>query len=284
MGNQNCHAEIIFDDGVKWLARLRLAWTISPPALVFDWSCGLDPTIAIGVDYILQAKLDGKPLDWPSARPEQREKIMQQLADVCLELEKHPFDFIGSLVTVDRNPASPNGHNSPYDIKVNTYLAHRSRLHVMEALFESHKPTDQFFLIHPDDKGDHILVNDAFDITGIIDWEWTRTASKAEAFSSPCMMWPVGKFYDGSKDFSPAERRFADIFRQRGRADLARYVEDGRKVQRFFFGLGTEGAYDDENTFAALFMGLRRTFGFEDVEWAVWKKRELERARDARHS
>lgn len=124
MGNQNCHVEVIFQDGVKWLARFRLTKTSSPPCQVrdyilrseaatmmyfqkytriptpkiFDWACESDPTNALGVGYILMEKLDGKPLDWNTSTSEQREKVIQQLADICLEIEKHPFESMGSLI------------------------------------------------------------------------------------------------------------------------------------------------------------------------------------------
>jgi len=127
MGNQNCHAEITFEDNVKWLARFRLARTSPPPRevrewilrseaatmlylqqhtriptpKVFDWACesDLDNPIGGGVGYILMEKLDGKPLDWQTASAEQREKVMQQLADIFIEIEKHPFNAMGSLVS-----------------------------------------------------------------------------------------------------------------------------------------------------------------------------------------
>lgn len=35
---------------------------------------------------------------------------------------------------------------------------------------------DKFYLKHTDDKGDHTVFNDDFNITGIIDWEWAYTA------------------------------------------------------------------------------------------------------------
>jgi len=54
-----------------------------------------------------------------------------------------------------------------------------------------------FFLKHTDDKGEHILVDDEYNITGIIDWVFASTACKAYAFSSPCMMWPVAAYYEG---------------------------------------------------------------------------------------
>ena len=124
-----------------------------------------------------------------------------------------------------------------------TYLVHRFRQDIIGSLLADVSPGDQFFLKHPDDKGDHILVDDFFNIVGIIDWEWTQTVSKAEAFSSPCMMWPVGDFYDGSNELAADEIRMAAIFRERGREDLADYVVKGRKIQRFFFALGVESSF-----------------------------------------
>lgn len=78
--------------------------------------------------------------------------------------------------------------NVPAD--VSTY--HHFRLETLDRLWGDVSQGRQFFLKHPDDKGDHILVNDHYEIMGMIDWEWTVTVSGAEAFCSPCMMWPNG--------------------------------------------------------------------------------------------
>lgn len=43
-------------------------------------------------------KLRGSPLDWNRASKDQKTKVMEQLVDVFLELEKHPFQMTGSLV------------------------------------------------------------------------------------------------------------------------------------------------------------------------------------------
>ncbi|KAL6854883.1 hypothetical protein ACO1O0_006017 [Amphichorda felina] len=239
MGNQNCHAEITFQDGVKWLARFRLARTSSPPQQVLD--CILRSEAATMI-FLQQHTCVPAPkvFDWASgsdpknplknsATPAQREKIMQQLADIFLELGKHPFDAMGSLLSqgdavsiqglahqstfqVGKGPIGPFSSSlegSRAVIKsyltmiasgeidaacpVDTYLAHRFRLDIVaDALgHEDGASAGRFFLKHPDDKGDHILVNDSFDIVGIIDWEWTQAASKPEAFCSPCMMWPI---------------------------------------------------------------------------------------------
>lgn len=225
MGNQNFHAEITFQDGVKWLARFRLARTSSPPQQVrdcilrseaatmiffqqhtcvpapkvFDWASESDPK--------LMEKLAGSPLDWNSATPAQREKVTHQLADIFLELEKHPFDAMGSLLSQgDAVSIQGLAHQSTFQVgkgpigpfssslegsravinsyltmiasgeidaacPVYRYLAHRFRLDIVaDALgHEDGASAGRFFLKHPDDKGDHILVNDSFDIVGIID-------------------------------------------------------------------------------------------------------------------
>lgn len=124
MGNQNCHAEIGFNNKVKWLARFRLARTSSPPQEVrdwilrseaatmtylqkhtcistlkiYDWACESDRENQIGVDYILMEKLDGKLLDWQTATLPQIEKVMQQLDDIFIEIGRHPFEAMGSLL------------------------------------------------------------------------------------------------------------------------------------------------------------------------------------------
>ncbi|KAH6705750.1 hypothetical protein EV126DRAFT_412686 [Verticillium dahliae] len=345
MGNQNCHAEITFQDNVKWLARFRLARTSSPPREVrdwilrseaatmiylqqhtciptpkiFDWAAESDPGNTLGVGYILMEKLDGKSLDWQAATPEQKEKVMQQLVDILLEIEKHPFEAMGSLVSSAGDTIDVQGlaHQSTFRVgtgplgpfssslegsqamlesylamiasgeidtpcPVDTYLVHRFRLDIVGGLWEDVPVGGQFFLKHPDDKGDHMLVNDSFDIVGIIDWEWTQTVSRAEAFCSPCMMWPVTEFYNGSNELTADELRLAAIFRERGRGDLANCVIEGRRIQRFFFALGPESSFSDRKTFTHLFAGLQRAFNSEDEGWEPWKSKALEKWKDDR--
>jgi hypothetical protein len=228
---------------------------------------------------------------------------------VFLEIEKHPFDRIGSLVpsksegtafevqgiahsTLDRAELSGRalGPFEPSTVAARTViesylgmiangeigtdylddilLAHRFRLDIIDGIWKESQPREKFCLKHPDDKGDHILVDESFNIVGIIDWEWTRTVSKEEAFSSPCMMWPVGRFYEGSNELSDEEVRFAEIFRERGRNDLADCVMQGRKVQRFYFAFGPDsGAHGDQKTFMDSFAGLRGVFESRNGEW-----------------
>jgi hypothetical protein len=90
------------------------------------------------------------------------------------------------------------------------------------------------------------------------------------------MMWPVEEFYDGNNALDKDELRLANIFRERGLEDLAQCVTQGRKVQRFFFGLGTETSFLDKSTFTSLFKGLQQAFSLEEEEdWEQWKDSAL---------
>ncbi|KAG5990376.1 hypothetical protein E4U52_004643 [Claviceps spartinae] len=366
MGGRNCHADITFEDGVVWIARFRLIDSRKPPEArkyvlqseaatmqfldrhtrvpsprVFDWACESDPTNTIGVGYILMEKLNGTSLEWNEATATQKEKIVRQFADIMLEIERHPFDRLGSLIFTtefssrearrgaavesqiqvgalanesmfrsgdDAMPLGPfrsskeaflatveahsrmvvAGEIGTADQALDILLAHRFRLDVLDRVSEqtatAEKGGEQFFLKHADDKGDHILVNDEFDIVGIIDWEWCQTASREQAFSSPCMMWPINAFYDGSNELAEEELLLARVLRERGREDLASCVLHGRKVQRLMFELSPMVVYEDRKTRASFFMGLKRAFDGHDVktngqavedEWETWKAKAL---------
>lgn len=163
-------------------------------------------------------------------------------------------------------------------LPIDNSLAFLWQLSAIDALVDSSaSKSGPFYLKHQDDKGDHILVDDHHNITGIIDWEWASAEAKELAFSSPCMMWPVGKFYDGHNDLSGDEIYFAKALASRGRDDLSEMVMHGRRWQRFLFFLG--GIPHDKAEFEALFQGLRRTFvsvGETEVSpYEEWKEMAL---------
>lgn len=105
----------------------------------------------------------------------------------------------------------------------------------------------------------------ALEIMGLIYWEWTQTVSKAEAFCSPCIMWPLREFYDGSNELIAYELQLAAIFWEKGRGDLANYAMDGGKVKRLFFSLGPERSFVDTQALSNLYIGLQKAFNrYED--------------------
>ena len=161
-----------------------------------------------GASFIVMEKLPGRALEWNEANSEQREKIMEQLATIFLELEKHPFEKTGSIISTksgfDIGPhaqlpffESPTSRLGPWSDLNNAYLATIQRqlqaidskeiaslpeenrgffkwlLSALPSLLSSTKTaTGPFYLKHFDDKGDHILIDEQYNITGIIDWEF----------------------------------------------------------------------------------------------------------------
>ncbi|KAI1648652.1 uncharacterized protein F4817DRAFT_333615 [Daldinia loculata] len=162
-------------------------------------------------------KMEGKPLDWQGASPSQRKKVMQQLVDIFLEIEKHPFDTMGSIVPANdptRYEIQGIAHHEVYCVgttgplgpfhsslegagaliklylamiasgeieatyPIDVFLMHRFRSDLLNDIGKNASSGGPFFLKHPDDKGDHILVNEDFHIVGMIDWEWWQTVSK----------------------------------------------------------------------------------------------------------
>lgn len=336
MGGMNAHLDIKFEDGVVWLARIRLDDPMMPPMEVKEftfesevatlqflgktqvptpelfYSAGYFAQDAVGVPFTLFQKLPGSALDWYNASATQRTKVMEKLVDIFLELEKHPFECTGSLYPPNSDDViggfaqellfkSDRGTLGPYkslesplremirhhmDLvaageiagpRVDKYLALQWQLGMIPRLLASVSSTGPFFLKHFEDKGDHILIDDEYNITGIIDWEFASTECKAYAFSSPCMMWPVAEYYDGKNELSPDELEFADMFKARGRGDMAEIVLNGRKIQRFLFFTGGGGATSSECE--ALFQGLRAALAVEGDEpiesYEEWKQKAI---------
>jgi hypothetical protein len=134
----------------------------------------------------------------------------------------------------------------------------------------------KFYLKHADDKGDHIMVDEDYNVTGIIDWEWAHTASPAIAFNSPIGFFNVGEFYDGKNILSDDEIIFARLLEEKGHKDLAQFVRHGRLQHRFAFCCGYDLA--DWSGFLGLFRGLRDAVGVDaGLEWDGWKASALER-------
>lgn len=338
MGGMNYHVEILFDDGITWLARIRRSNATSPPAelrdfilrsevstlqflggtkvpvpKVFDFNlCESNP---VGVGYILMEKLPGRSLRWSLASPEQKRTVISQLADIYIELYAHPFAMTGSIHHSESHNIGPFARESltdyhgsrmkalgPFfsteeyfrahiqlildliirqefyvDRAVDAFLIHRFLLDkVPEACCQNQLDDGKFYLKHADEKGDQILVDDSFNITGIIDWEWAHTDSKSGAFNSPIVLLPVADFYAGKNSIGEDEMFFAECFEAKGHPDLGTIVKSGRLIHRFRFCCGYDLA--DWTGFLGLFAGLLEAMDItNDFHWEDWKAEALKR-------
>jgi hypothetical protein len=339
MGGQNCHVDIEFEDGTVWLARIRLDDPLLPPkptrtyifmseiaTLRFLEKTGVPaPKVytyaaessvnPVGASYMLMEKLPGVPLQWDEATSEQRTKVMGQLVDIFLKLEKRPLPTSGSLCLNHNVPkvsgfaqpplfSSPEQTLGPFEtlesslraiifqqqdqivngelssLAVDNYLSHCWRRDMItHVTTHCHESGPDFFLKHFDDKGDHILVDADFNITGIVYWEFASAEPKALAFSTPCMLWPVRDFYEGKNELSAEEIEFAEIFEARGRDDMGKIVRESRRMQRFTFFNGG-GVSRDREEFQSLFTGLRAAWAGQDehpTSYEDWKRDTKER-------
>ncbi|PWI77004.1 hypothetical protein PCL_04198 [Purpureocillium lilacinum] len=159
---------------------------------------------------------------------------------------------------------------------VDAYLIHRFLTDLVPTITPASTGDIKFYLKHADDKGDHILVDDDFNVTGIIDWEWAHTAPPEHAFNSPVGFLPVSEFYGGNTAIGGGEAVFAELLEGRGRRDLAEHARNGR-VQHFFdFCCGYD--LEDWDGFLGLFKGLRCAVGVDaGMEWKEWKAVTLRR-------
>jgi aminoglycoside phosphotransferase (APT) family kinase protein len=270
----------------------------------------------IGVGYILMEKMPGKALRWSLASADQRKKIMSQLADVYIKLQDFPFESAGSLDQPGTSRIGPFARESLTDYRssggmraigpcssheeyliatlrltlnlivrqecytpraVDAYLIHRYLLDCVPAVLSHHTLDDgHFYLKHADEKGDHILIDDGANITGVVDWEWAHTAPKSTAFKSPIVLLPVADFYKGINTLGDDEAIFAQLLEEKGSPELAEIVKRGRILHRFEFCAGYDLA--DWDGFLGLFQGLRSALGRDaHLDWAGWREMAIRR-------
>ncbi len=190
----------------------------------------------VGVSYTLMDKMPGTSLRWSLPSRQKKIKVMSQIADIYRELHAYQFTSMGSMELPGIPQYWGFARDSLVDftgpemllfgpcsslerfftasvhlildliMRVEScsqhandgYLIHRLLLDSIPAVLSTSIPHDEiFYLKHADDKGDHILVDYEYKITGIIDWEWAYITSKNIAFNSPIMLFDVGDFNTG---------------------------------------------------------------------------------------
>lgn len=132
MGNQNCHVDITFHGNFRWLARFRIA---KHPFKA------MGPLVSSAVDIIDIQGLAHQSTFWVGKGPLGPFSSSVEGSQAILE------SYLAMIASGEIDSCCP----------IDTYLVHRFCQVIVGALWEDVPSGDQFFLKHPDDKGDHIL-------------------------------------------------------------------------------------------------------------------------------
>ncbi|KXG52946.1 uncharacterized protein PGRI_082010 [Penicillium griseofulvum] len=162
---------------------------------------------------------------------------------------------------------------------VNAYLIFRYLNELAEQgqwnAFEPGIDNGPFFLKHMDDKGDHILVNEDFNVTGLIDWTFARAVPMYEAFGPSLLTAEMNDIYEGKPGRSWGDTILAEAIQTQNK-DLVRFFGGPDLVRRFSFGLsmGMNMSWDEA---VALFRGIMSTAERSSLkfDWEVWRQSSL---------
>lgn len=249
----------------------------------------------------------GEGVSGVDATDEEKAKIWTSLATILAELAKHPFPAAGSLscrssntevaaVASDRFVAlTPDGpFESSFDYYtafveqylaliadgqfyteylVDAYLVYRFLKDHAGQLVDPDtdgENSEQFFLKHVDDKGDHLLVDKDLNIKGIIDWQMARVVPRREAFGLSLVTADMSSLCRGNASLSVDDVALADALKKGRAPKLARYMAD-EKVRRFFWDLALEPKWSYALPLATAILTV---FGV-DQEWNQWRETAL---------
>ncbi|EIW67082.1 hypothetical protein TREMEDRAFT_64951 [Tremella mesenterica DSM 1558] len=274
-GGMNVHISIQFEDGVRWFARIRQQSHSSPPIEVQE--------MIMRSEMITMQFLKQGGVRVPEVFPGNQMSHGRQPSDVGERRQQTgPFKssrdrFISQidliLEDIEKGLRFVDDPQTAYlvHLQVKQWIMEDVTLGVEE---------EEFYIKHADDKGDHIMVDDEGNITGIIDWEWAYSTTKSEAFSAPLGLVNISDYFNGSNSLSPQEERLAETYEKLGRPDLSAWVRASKKYQRLLHTIG-------QSPDIVMLLALGECFGqgLEEkveknkqvslVEWVIEAKKRL---------
>lgn len=304
-------------------ATLKFLETTKVPApRAFGYGIAENKKNKVGVSYILMEEMAGETWNLQGPRGKRfaddkdKERVWNGLADILIELQRHPFSKAGSLLPgpspsepivsaaaserfLVQSPSGPFDTASNYytsfveqnialiadgqlftSFPVNAYLVFSYLKSQIQALAAkpNHNPmetTEQFYIKHVDDKGDHLMVDEELNIVGIIDWQMARVVPASEAFGPSLVTAKMGDIYDGVSSLTIHDHALAHFLNAKGAADLADIMSKDERLRRFFFGLDVDLPWGET---LLLIRGIWAAFGVEkNIDWKAWKVDMLER-------
>ncbi|KAB8262450.1 hypothetical protein BDV32DRAFT_20294 [Aspergillus pseudonomiae] len=297
-------------------ATLKFPETTTVPApRAFDYGIAGDTNNKVGVSYILMEEMAGRtwnmqgPHGKRSNDDNDKERLWNGLADILIELQRHPFSKAGSLlpgpspskpivsaVASERflvlSPSGPFATAKDYytsfveqnmaliadgqlfpSFPVNAYLVFlflKSQIpNLASTANRNIETTEQFYIKHVDDKGDHLMVDDELNIVRVIDWQMARVVPANEAFGPSLVTAEMGEIYNGVSSLTVHDHALARFLKAKGEDDLADIMSKDEKLRRFFFGLDVDFSWNET---LLLIRGIWAAFGMDkNTDWKVWK-------------
>ena len=131
------------------------------------------------------------------------------------------------------------------------------------------------YIQHLDSRDANFLVDDEYNITGVIDWELAIVMPNYSAFQSPLLLFDIGDVYQkGLSTPSLEEAKFADILKEKGHEDLAKLAS-----QKLGFRLEQCIIEDPcSRQFIPLFSGWWKLVNpSEEFDFAPWRAAALKK-------
>lgn len=293
---------------LKWLESVQI-----PAPRLHKYALGNEN--GVGVPYMLVDELPGTPFDQDSATEEQVKKVYSQIAEIQSIIHRHPFDHIGSL-TLDSNEivcVGPiTGDRSGFLAQLGPfsdakafyvrYAEEHLRL-ITDGQLWGRYPTDAylmfkhlrglalqekvnplecaggkgpFYLKHTDDKGDHILVDSQFNITGIIDWSFARTLPVYDAFGPSLLTADLDQLIRGEEGLSVRDSLFASALDSKC-PKLSGFMRAPDTCRRFIFSLGVGLSPTLEEAIDIFKATVQTLAGHSISNWVGWREKQFQR-------
>ncbi|KAI8681998.1 AN1-type domain-containing protein [Fusarium keratoplasticum] len=264
-----------------------------------------DPQNKVGVAFMLIDKMPGRPFNSLSASKEQKTKVLGQWADILCTLSSHPFQESGSLRfdndgTIKVGPMAsdktamlpcmgPFQHAKDLysswaiaylriitegqifsDFALDAYIMFKYILRQVKTGPWLDRWRDlnsgPFFLKYPDDEGSHVLVDDEFQITGVIDWTFARIVPAFETFGPSLISADNDDLFFGEVGLTNEDMILGLELQCRG-SPFCFFQSD--EIRRLLFGLGMAMSFVHDEAIGA-FQGLVATFEGRPLDWDKW--------------
>ncbi|KNG91370.1 hypothetical protein ANOM_000415 [Aspergillus nomiae NRRL 13137] len=278
-------------------ATLKFLETTTVPApRAFDFGIAGDTDNKVGVSYILMEEMAGRTWNMQGPHGKRSADGNDKERSRISSPRSLPSKPIVSAVASDRflvlSPSGPFATAKDYytsfveqnmaliadgqlfpSFPVNAYLVFlflKSQIpNLASTANRNIETTEQFYIKHVDDKGDHLMVDDELNIVGIIDWQMARVVPANEAFGPSLVTAEMGDIYNGVSSLTVHDHGLARFLKAKGEDDLADIMRKDEKLRRFFFGLDVDFSWNET---LLLIRGIWAAFGMDkNTDRKVWK-------------